>query len=1008
MNITPTIIDRETDEIRVLHVDDDSSFADLAATFLEREDDLIEVQTALNAEAGLEILAEDDVDCVVSDYDMPGRNGIEFLEAVREQYPDLPFILYTGKGSEEIASDAISAGVTDYLQKERGTDQYAILANWIQNYVDRTRTQREQEAIRERMQLSLEETHSVIFEINLDTGVVTRYGDFERYFNFPSDDIPTWDEYLERVVHPDDREAFRQFYQQLSDGDRDAGTVEYRTNPKTGTVRWIRADVHLNKTAPDHVLGIAQDVTAQKKQEQKRKRIIKRVTDAIVEVNSEWEFTLVNEQAEKLYAMDEEYLLGRDFWDVFPEARGTRFEDEYRRVMDTRESTSFVEYFSQLDGWFDIKAYPKQDGGIAFYFIEVTDQRERQHELEQTNALLSTLIETLPVGVIVEDSSRNVLTVNERLSELFDLSGSPEEVAGADCDEMAKHISDMFVDSAAFVERITEVVSKGEPTDHEELALHDGRTFERSYRTIELPDGNGHLWVYQDITEQKNREQQLHEEQQFVKSIFNALPDPLYTFDMDGYPQRWNNKLEKVTGYTGDEIPEIHLTEFIPEGETNKITSHFQTTVEERQPVTVESVVETKHGDRIPFEFTGAPLEDGDGTLCGITGVGRDITERKAHEEQLRSLNKQSQELMAADTREQIAKIGVEAARDILNLDLNAIHLYEEDQSGLVPVAATNAVYDLIGEPPVFTGGESIAWRAYANREVLSIDDIYTDPDVYNPETPIRSELHFPLGEHGILMAGSPTPDSFDQQDRILGQILASNIATALEQAKQTEQLRAREQELTRQNARLEEFANTVSHDLRNPLTLAEGRLELAQEECKSEHHDVIAIALDRIERIIEDMLWLAREGEDIGSTEPVSLQKAVEDTWMIATDDTDNIEIVVSGDEDLGTIDADYDRLCQFLENLFRNAVEHGGEDVTVIVGRLDNGFYVADTGPGIPPDQREDVFETGYSTSQDGTGFGLSIVEKIAEAHNWNICVAESSQGGARFEIIDVEFVG
>ena len=129
--------------ICILHVDDEPGFADMAATFLEREDDRVDVQTATSATAGLKILADNDIDCVVSDYDMPERNGIQFLEAVREEYGSLPFILYTGKGSEEIASDAISAGVTDYLQKESGTDQYAVLANRITNAVESQRVKRE-------------------------------------------------------------------------------------------------------------------------------------------------------------------------------------------------------------------------------------------------------------------------------------------------------------------------------------------------------------------------------------------------------------------------------------------------------------------------------------------------------------------------------------------------------------------------------------------------------------------------------------------------------------------------------------------------------------------------------------------------------------------------------------------------------------------------------------------------------------------------------------------------
>lgn len=129
--------------IRVLHVEDDEQFAELTATYLARFEDRIAVETAADVDEGLDALASAEFHCVVSDYDMPGRNGIEFLEAVRADHPDLPFILFTGKGSEDVASRAVSAGVTDYLQKGGGPDLFELLANRVVNAVERRRAERE-------------------------------------------------------------------------------------------------------------------------------------------------------------------------------------------------------------------------------------------------------------------------------------------------------------------------------------------------------------------------------------------------------------------------------------------------------------------------------------------------------------------------------------------------------------------------------------------------------------------------------------------------------------------------------------------------------------------------------------------------------------------------------------------------------------------------------------------------------------------------------------------------
>jgi PAS domain S-box-containing protein len=208
------------------------------------------------------------------------------------------------------------------------------------------------------------------------------------------------------------------------------------------------------------------------------------------------------------------------------------------------------------------------------------------------------------------------------------------------------------------------------------------------------------------------------------------------------------------------------------------------------------------------------------------------------------------------------------------------------------------------------------------------------------------------------------------------------------------------ERELERQNERLEEFASVVSHDLRNPLMVASSYLEMLRDGRDEDALDSIERALDRMDTLIDDLLTLARNGEVVAEFEPVDLAAAAGNCW--ATVDTGGATLAV----DTGlTVSADRSRLRQLLENLFGNAVTHGGDGVTVTVGDLPGGFYVADDGPGIPEGDREAVFTRGHSTTREGTGFGLAIVTSIAEAHGWEISLTESDQGGARFEITGVD---
>ena len=169
---------------RVLHVDDDEAFLDLSATFLERTDEDLVVHSETSADAGLAYFEDHPVDCIVSDHDMPGLNGIEFLTAVRERDPDVPFILFTGKGSEEIASEAISAGVTDYLQKDVGSDQYTVLANRVTNAVDRSRAEQQVAATESQLQAIVEHTSDAILIIDADSRIRFANPAVERLFGY--------------------------------------------------------------------------------------------------------------------------------------------------------------------------------------------------------------------------------------------------------------------------------------------------------------------------------------------------------------------------------------------------------------------------------------------------------------------------------------------------------------------------------------------------------------------------------------------------------------------------------------------------------------------------------------------------------------------------------------------------------------------------------------------------------------------------------------------------------
>ncbi|AQL41822.1 histidine kinase [Halorientalis sp. IM1011] len=245
---------------------------------------------------------------------------------------------------------------------------------------------------------------------------------------------------------------------------------------------------------------------------------------------------------------------------------------------------------------------------------------------------------------------------------------------------------------------------------------------------------------------------------------------------------------------------------------------------------------------------------------------------------------------------------------------------------------------------------------------------------------------------YGTVCFGSITPreDPFTEDETLYAELIGRMLEHELVRERTETELE-----------QLERFASVVSHDLRNPMTVAKNRIELEREHRDSEHLESAATAVDRMDDIVDDVLTVVRQGRDVEDTEPVTLESQLSSCRQSV--DLRDATVTVTEDIEFA---ADPDRLRQLFENLLRNALDHAGEGVTVTVGslRAPDGFYVEDDGPGIPGEDRETVFESGYSTREEGTGLGLSIVASIVESHDWEIEVTESEQGGARFEITGV----
>ena len=583
-------------------------------------------------------------------------------------------------------------------------------------------------------------------------------------------------------------------------------------------------------------------------------------------------------------------------------------------------------------------------------------------QLDPVPTAREAIVEEMGDGVVVVDTDGTVTDVNRAARDILALG---EDLVGRPIASVAGQLGDLAVGEAAtdgFVERSVTV-------DGERRFLE----VELSAFTDRFDQLAGRLLLIRDVTERKRREQQLER----YKTIFDSVNEPVYVLDEAGRLVLYNGPFEAFVGVDGDALVGEPFDRLLTDDETAPTAGG--------EGRTVELVLQTRAGEPRPCEAELAPISFGDSD-SGSVGVLRDVSQRKRIESEL------------VETSERLETL----------VEASPLAIVAVDRDGVVEVwnPAAEALFGWRAEEVL---GERIPIipEDQADHLAAQHDRVLAGDRLTNLENGLQRR-----DDTQVEVSVSIAP-IHDADGAVTGSV--SIIADISER-------KARERKLQRQNERLDEFADIVSHDLRNPIQVASGHLDLLADSVppeNREHLDGALQALDRMETIIESTLTLAREGRDIETPEPVAFADVVERAWAsVATDDA----TLTVGDVP-ETVRGDPARLATLLENLFRNAVEHGStgnrtasddsvehsstgsrpeadDSVDITVGGLDDGFYVADDGPGIPEAERGSVFDSGHSSEQDNTGFGLAIVQRIAHAHDWSVGITESADGGAQFE--------
>ncbi|MFB6173794.1 MAG: PAS domain S-box protein [Halobacteriales archaeon] len=1133
----------------------------MAVTFLEREDDRIEVSTATSASQGLDRFANGDFDCIVSDYDMPGRTGIEFLEAVREEHSDLPFILFTGKGSEEVASDAISAGATDYLQKEPGTDQYELLANRIRNAVDQYRAQQRatdldrirtlrsdinQALVRAESRAEAETSVCEIISASdpylfVWIGVVDP--DTER--TTPRTSAGTEEGYLDAVTKPDgslpeegpggtairerrvvvsqnvaEDPAFEPWREEALDRGYQAGAaipLEYqdtlygelavyadRPNAFDEDERELLAELGADIAHACYSFEVQARLEAERDQ---RQALIENAPAPVIvgDIRGDRrQITDVNEAFEDVFGFTAETVVGHDIADVLvPDDE----YDQHRTFRDATDTGPILEEVTRItaDGPRDFLLHiipygtegDRVDGWYAWY-TDITERKAREQAIEELHDTARSCMQAgtpQEVADITVDAVRDILEMPINGVHFYD---EPEErLVPVTWTEQADALLGDPPTFAPGEGLAWTAFETGDPQIHDDVSVVPGRynpdTEIRSELILPLGEygiltiGSTTVGAFDEtdvslakllaahVTTALTRlehERTFRQTRKRYRTLVEHFPDGgVFLYDQDLTCLLAGGQGLSDIGLTPDDIEGEPPRDRYPDTIANELEGHLRDAFQGEH-----AEFEQTYNDR---HYRVQVLPIGDDAVTNVMAVSMDITGRKEQERkreqiidrvtdaivevdadwQFTLVNDQAEELYDMDEETLLGRdfweVFAEAQgtrfeeeyRDVMGAreptsfteyysGLDGwfdVDVYPNDDGGVAfyfrdVTDRVERSRELERRSERFQYVEEVAeigyWEIDARtpvpHDVILSDGVSHIHDL-SPDEPFDVEkgLQFyhpedrPTVERAVERAVSDG-EPYDHEVRLItaegrerwvhsvGEPIERDgeVVTVRGVFQDVTERKRKEQELARQNERLDQFVSVIAHDLQNPLNVAQGRLRLAREEYDSDDLEAAATAVDRGLGLIDDLLTLAREGEHASELEAVDLAELCTGCWR--TVETADATLV---NDATRTIRADPGRLKQLLENLFRNAVTHGGEAVTVTIGDLDDGFYIADDGPGIPADGREKVFETGYSTTDDGTGFGLNIVDEIAEAHGWEITLTDSEAGGARFEITDVE---
>jgi PAS domain S-box-containing protein len=968
----------EKTPIRVLHVDDEAGFLKVAKQCLEMQGSF-QVETASSVDEAMEKMKKKTFDVIVSDYKMPEKDGLEFLKELRDKRSKVPFIVFTGKGREEVAVEALNLGADQYLNKAGGPEAvYGELAHSIRKIVKAKQDEERVRESEEKYRRLFENARDVTLTLDLK-GKITSINKAAVEYGFKKEDIigeneikfvpkKYWPRLLKDLV-------------QIAQGKMVKGGIEIIT-PKGKKIAEYRSNPIIVGKRVVGVQTILTDITECKAISERYQDLIEKMKDIVYTLDDKGNITFASPATERILGYRPEELIGKNFMAMIPEEWREKTGADFNNLLETGEITAetvlldrkgqphFVEYSSTV-----IEEDDKVVGtrGIV---RDISERKKILEELRSSEERLKILFEFAPDAYYLNDLKGTFVDGNK----------AAEELTGYNKNELVgKSFLKLRLLPRSQIPKAAKLLAKnalGKPTGPDVFTLNrkDGSQVSVEARTfpVKIKGQTLVLGIARDITERKKVEEAIRESEEKFRNIFENASDAMIYLDRSGRILNVNRKAVEVFGGSRDELTGKHFAKIgvFSLREIPKLMTSFANIVAGKE-ATINLAFKNRKSQMSFLECTGSLME-ADGKAVSVMVIARDVTERRKMEEVLRKSEEKYRTLME------------ETPVGILNLDIKGAVTYVnktfEEMTGYSRREIVGKDWSRLACEMLHVSDEALKLVAKQMRNRLMGESA----------RPMRVPLRCRDGSLRWVEG-----DSKAIKKRGIPVGLQAILRDITELVKADRSLKKTMRKLETLNEKLGVVGRLTRHDARNKLSAVTGNIYLAKKKI-SDHREALQHLEDSESAIrqVEQIFDFASTYEKLGVEEltHMNVEKTVKEAVSLFSD-LPGIEVV--NDCRGLTLLAD-SLLRQVFYNLIDNSLKYG-EKVTRIRIHYEEGkdqlkLTYEDDGISIPKAEKEKIFKEGYGK---GTGYGLYLIRKMCEVYDWSIRETGKQGKGAQFTI-------